>query len=127
MPIVVLIDGGSASASEILAGTLQANKRALVVGMPTLGKGVGQTVVPMDKGRRNMHVTNFEFLPGGVKMDWVGVIPDVEVAMPDFADPAQAPAGLNRAHDRRTELLILFSGGTAPVRDPAEVGSASWP
>ncbi|MBK9622237.1 MAG: PDZ domain-containing protein [Candidatus Obscuribacter sp.] len=121
VPIVVLIDGGSASASEILAGTLQSNKRALVVGMPTLGKGVGQTVVPMDKGRRNIHVTNFEFLPGGVKMDWVGVIPDVEVAMPDFADPAQDPASDKQLVQAQTELLNLFSGGTAPVRDPAEV------
>lgn len=121
VPIVVLIDGGSASASEILAGTLQANKRAIVVGVPSMGKGVGQTVIPMDKGRRNVHVTNFEFLPGGVKMDWVGVIPDVEVAMPEYADPAQDPASDKQLVQAQTELLNLFSGGSAPVRDPAEV------
>jgi len=54
-------------------------------------------------------------------MDWVGVIPDVEVAMPDFADPAQDPASDKQLVQAQTELLNLFSGGTAPVRDPAEV------
>ncbi len=78
MPIVVLVDGGSASASEILAGALKAHKRALIVGKPTVGKGVGQSVIDLSFGRR-LHVTSFEFLPGGKRMDWIGVIPDVDV------------------------------------------------
>lgn len=78
MPIVVLVNNGSASASEILSGALQAHHRALIVGKPTHGKGVGQTVIPLPFGR-SMHVTSFEFLPGGKRMDWIGIIPDVEV------------------------------------------------
>lgn len=75
MPIVVLVDEGSASASEILAGALQHNHRALIVGKTTHGKGVGQTVVPLPYGR-TINVTSFEFVPGRTPNDWVGVIPD---------------------------------------------------
>jgi C-terminal peptidase prc len=90
MPIAVLIDEGSASASEILSGLLQANKRAVIVGKTSHGKGVGQLVVPLSFDR-NIHVTTFEFLPGGVPMDWVGVIPDIEVTNPDevIVDPTK--------------------------------------
>jgi len=90
MPIVVLVDEGSASASEILSGALQANKRAVIVGKTTVGKGVGQQVVPINPDR-NIHVTTFEFLPGGVAMDWIGVIPDIEVTNPDevIIDPTK--------------------------------------
>jgi len=88
MPIVVLIDGGSASASEILSGALAANHRATLVGKPTYGKGVGQTVVPVSYGRK-VDVTTFEFLPGGNHMDLTGVLPDIDVEQPvdDFYDP----------------------------------------
>lgn len=75
MPVIVLIDEGSASASEILSGALQHNKRAVVVGMPSHGKGVGQTVIQLSFGR-SLHVTSFEFVPGRTPNDWTGVIPD---------------------------------------------------
>jgi C-terminal processing protease CtpA/Prc len=82
MPIVILVNEGSASASEILAGLLQANKRATVVGKTTFGKGVGQALVTLSWSR-NMHITTFEFLPGGEAMDWVGVLPNIEVDRPE--------------------------------------------
>lgn len=82
MPMVVLVDEGSASASEILAGLLQANKRAVIVGKPTVGKGVGQALIQLS-WNRNMHITTFEFLPGGEAMDWVGVIPSIDVERPE--------------------------------------------
>lgn len=94
MPIVVLVNNGSASASEILSGALQYHHRALIVGKPTHGKGVGQTVIDLPFGRR-MHVTNFEFLPGGKRMDWVGVVPEVEVDV----DIAAAKAGKDNQLD----------------------------
>ena len=78
MPIVVLVNGGSASASELLSGMLQANHRATIVGTTTIGKGVGQSVIPLPFGR-GISVTTFEFLPGGARMDYIGVVPDVEV------------------------------------------------
>lgn len=89
MPIVVLVDGGSASASEILSGLLQHNKRAIVVGKTTVGKGVGQNLVPLPFNR-NIHVTSFEFLPGGAPMDWIGIIPDIDVDFAKLDDPEEA-------------------------------------
>lgn len=83
-PVVVLVDANSYSASEMLAGALQANRRAVVVGLPTGGKGVGQLVVPLPYGR-TLEVTNFNFLPGGVNIDWIGVVPDtIVVQRPDY-------------------------------------------
>lgn len=82
MPIVVLVNHGSASASELLSGLLQANHRATIIGVPTLGKGVGQTVVPLPFGR-SIAITTFEFLPGGARMDFVGVLPDIDAVNDD--------------------------------------------
>src|SRR5204862_5183489 len=76
---VVLVDGDSYSASEILAGSLKHAHRAVIVGEPTGGKGVGQTVVDLPYGR-GMDIISFKFQPGGDDIDWIGVIPDVQVA-----------------------------------------------
>lgn len=106
MPVVVLVDGDSYSASEILAGALQATHRAVVVGMPTGGKGVGQVVIKLPFGR-SMHVTSFEFLPGGEAMDWVGVIPNIEVKQPaNFdEDDASTDAQLKAAQTQVKSML----------------------
>lgn len=82
MPIVVLVDEGSASASEILSGILQHCKRAIVIGKTTVGKGVGQTVVQLKYGR-SLHITSFEFIPGRTPNNWIGVIPNIEVERGD--------------------------------------------
>ncbi len=78
-PIVVLIDGGSASASEILAGALQDNKRAELVGMKTFGKGLVQSVIPLSD-RAGMTVTIAKYYtPNGTDINHTGIAPDVEV------------------------------------------------
>lgn len=82
MPIVVLINGGSASASEIVSGALSYSKRAVIVGTNTVGKGVGQSVISLPFNR-TLHVTTFEFRPKGVKMDWAGVAPDHKIEAVD--------------------------------------------
>jgi C-terminal peptidase prc len=82
MPVIVLVDEGSASASEILSGILQHCKRAIVVGKTTVGKGVGQTVVQL-KYKRSLHITSFEFIPGRTPNNWIGVIPDHDVERGD--------------------------------------------
>ncbi len=76
MPLVVLVNEYTASAAEIVAGALQANHRALVVGSRTVGKGVGQRVVDLPFGRR-INVTHFATYPGGQELDAVGVLPDM--------------------------------------------------
>lgn len=99
MPVVVLVNRGSASASEILAGLLQANHRAIVVGEPTLGKGVGQVVIPLP-WNRSIAVTSFKFLPGGKAMDWIGVVPDIEVKRgEDPANDEQLKAAVKAAQE----------------------------
>jgi len=118
MPVVVLVDDDSYSASEILAGALQATHRAIVVGLPTGGKGVGQVVRKLPFGR-SMHVTSFEFLPGGAAMDWVGVIPNIEVKQPanfdedDATTDAQLKAALTQVKsmlDAQTQLQLKRDG-----------------
>lgn len=78
MPIVVLVDNGSASASELVSGALKFNKRVKLVGVRTFGKGVGQALLDLPYGRR-LHVTSFYFLPANKFTDWIGIDVDVEV------------------------------------------------
>lgn len=113
MPVIVLVDEGSASASEILAGLLQKNKRAIIVGETTLGKGVGQTVVPLPFDR-SISVTSFEFMPGGEAMDWVGVIPNIEVAR---GDNPKNDLQLDAAKAKAAELVTEAEGRAQKATD----------
>lgn len=80
MPIVVLINGGSASASEIVAGALQDHKRAVLIGEQTFGKGSVQTVMQLDRDEGLKLTTAKYYLPSGRTIQAVGVSPDVEVS-----------------------------------------------
>jgi carboxyl-terminal processing protease len=121
-PVIVLIDEGSASASEILSGTLQANHRARIMGQPSHGKGVGQVVVQLPSDR-SMHVTTFEFLPGGIKMDWVGIVPDTEVKQPADADPLDDPSTDAQLNAAKLELINTAIGSPSPDRPAAEMAA----
>ena len=78
-PIVVLINEGSASASEIVAGALKDQKRALIVGTKSYGKGSVQTIIPMDDGSALRLTTALYFTPSGVTINEKGIVPDVVV------------------------------------------------
>lgn len=82
-PLVVLVDKGSASASEILSGALQDNKRAVLVGSKTFGKGLVQSVRPLDDGS-GVAVTIAKYLtPSGADINKAGIKPDIKVELSD--------------------------------------------
>lgn len=82
-PLVILVDGGSASASEILAGALQDNQRALLIGTKTFGKGLVQSVHPLEDGS-GLAVTVAKYLtPKGTDINKKGIEPDIEVKLTD--------------------------------------------
>lgn len=77
--LIVLVNSGSASASEIVAGALQDHGRALVVGKGTFGKGLVQTVMPLSKGRAIKLTTSRYFTPSGDSIHETGITPDIYV------------------------------------------------
>ncbi len=79
-PLVVLINGGSASASEIVAGALQDHQRARIVGTRSFGKGSVQTIIPMGQGQGALRLTTARYYtPSGRSIQAKGITPDVEV------------------------------------------------
>ncbi len=96
LPLVVLINDGSASASEIVAGALQDNDRALLLGTRTFGKGSVQSVIPITDDRAIKLTTALYLTPGGRSIQAQGIVPDVTVerarvtAIPSRARPTEA-------------------------------------
>jgi carboxyl-terminal processing protease len=84
MPMVVLVNGGSASASEIVAGALRDLNKAILVGTKTFGKGSVQTIIPMGDGSGLKLTTAKYFTPNGTSIHDVGITPDIVVELPDI-------------------------------------------
>ena len=126
-PVVVVVDAGSASASEVLAGALRDHKRARIVGSRTFGKGSVQTLLPLDNGDAVKLTTARYYTPSGRSIQGVGIAPDL-VLHPEGAS-ADEIARINEAalpgHLRGEEEGESMAGenagavlpGEAPVRD----------
>ena len=87
-PMIVLVNGGSASAAEIVAGALQDNKKALILGTSTFGKGSVQTLFPLSDGSGLRLTTALYYTPSGRSIQASGIEPDIEVA---FIPPKEKP------------------------------------
>jgi carboxyl-terminal processing protease len=99
-PIVVLINNGSASASEIVAGALKDNKRAIILGTRSFGKGSVQTVLPLDNKRGIKLTTALYFTPDGTSIQAKGITPDIlveEVSVPTTSDEKKNFSGFAEA------------------------------
>lgn len=115
LPIVVLINSGSASASEIVAGALKDHRRAIVMGTRSFGKGSVQTITPMP-GHGAMRLTTARYYtPSGVSIQAKGITPDIEVAL---ARIEKLEGGPVREEDLRGALDSPDS--SASTDDPAE-------
>ena len=89
-PLIVLINGGSASASEIVAGALQDHKRAIIVGTKSFGKGSVQTIIPFKKSGNNKSTTGIRlttaryYTPSGESIQGKGIMPDIIIEQGTF-------------------------------------------
>ncbi len=114
LPLVVLINGGSASASEIVSGALQDHRRAVVLGTRSFGKGSVQTIFPVgDEGALRLTTARY-YTPSGRSIQGLGIAPDVEVAESREEEIHYLP-------DRESDLnhALKNEGGSGPTKPPA--------
>ena len=116
VPLVVLVDGDSASASEIFAAAIQDNKRGLIVGQQSYGKGTVQTHFPLQSVAGNLKLTTAKFYsPSGREMAGAGVTPDIKVQKTGYRND-----NLASNYDRELETALQVAAG----RDVQELASA---
>ncbi len=134
LPVVVLVNGESASAAEIVAGALQDNKRATIVGTKTFGKGSIQTVIPFGDGTGMELTTAYYYTPSGRRIQGQGVIPDVVVEPQPIAQREGAAALQAVAVERQrpepraaAAAAICASRNESDTAAPRADGSAAHP
>lgn len=96
-PMVVLVNEGSASASEIVAGALQDHKRAVIMGRGTFGKGSVQSVIPVTKDEAVKLTTSRYFTPSGRSIQAEGIVPDIELQRVEVKQSAEPLFGVKEA------------------------------
>ena len=127
-PVVVLVDAGSASAAEVLAGALHDNQRARMVGSRTFGKGSVQTLLPLDNGDSVKLTTARYYTPSGKSIQARGIEPDVVLqagqeatanddAQPDYAE-AMLPGHLHGDERRSRPAATPATCSKATRRSP---------
>jgi carboxyl-terminal processing protease len=117
-PIMVLVNGGSASAAEIVAGALKDQHRAKLMGRTTFGKGSVQTIIPLSDDRAVKLTTSLYYTPSGASINHRGIAPDIELERdpkpPATPVPADAPLLKRDADVRRALQELKASPSTRP-------------
>ena len=104
VPIIVLVDAGTASAAEIVAAALQDHRRAVVMGERTFGKGSVQTLIPLGRGATALRLTTARYYtPSGRSVQEGGIAPDIDV--PQLSDPDYRSRSRVRESDLRRHLV----------------------
>ncbi len=122
VPIVVLVNGGSASAAEIVAGALQDRERAVVLGVTSFGKGSVQTVLPLGPNKGAMRLTTSRYYtPSGKSIQGAGIEPDVEVAQVRLSDKDIAELKTRAARFSESALPHALQNDQGAERKPPHV------
>jgi carboxyl-terminal processing protease len=110
-PVIVLINGGSASASEIVAGALQDHKRATLVGSRSFGKGSVQTIIPLGPGSGALRLTTARYYtPAGRSIQAKGIVPDIEVLQEVPEEVKKAASGETKGESSLPRHLKASEG-----------------
>jgi carboxyl-terminal processing protease len=119
-PLIVLINGGAASASEIVAGALQDQRRATVVGTRSFGKGSVQTIIPLGSGNGALRLTTARYYtPSGRSIQAKGIVPDIEVLQ-------DVPADVQAKSDTSTKGEASLRGHLTGDPGKEQTGSQSY-
>jgi carboxyl-terminal processing protease len=124
--LIVLVNGGSASAAEILAAALHDNHRATLIGRRTYGKGSVQTIMPLADGQALKITTSRYFTPAGISINGVGIVPDSVLTGPEQAPADMDTAGNATLAQRDPEVSVALQAlSTHTGQVAARVSSAS--
>ncbi len=124
-PMVVLVNTGSASASEIVAGALQDSKRAVIVGTQTFGKGSVQTVFPLEDGGGIRLTTAKYYTPSGRSIQNVGITPDIEVKLQTVKEAKEGTPDSLHVVVREKDLERHLKNDTVKEEKKKEKGTSS--